>query len=88
VSHGGDLSACDLLIRGGTVIDGTGRPPFTSDVGFSEGWIVNVGRIGRKANEVIEGVGDTRSWEDTRAACSSPASSRILMESHCICGEG
>jgi N-acyl-D-aspartate/D-glutamate deacylase len=35
----------DLLLEGGTVIDGTGAAPRTADVGIREGRIVEVGRI-------------------------------------------
>lgn len=35
----------DLVIRGGSVIDGTGRPPLTADVAIDGGIITAVGRI-------------------------------------------
>jgi N-acyl-D-aspartate/D-glutamate deacylase len=43
----------DLIIRGGTLIDGTGAPRRTADVGIADGKIVEVGRIdGTATNEV------------------------------------
>jgi N-acyl-D-amino-acid deacylase len=37
----------DVLLRGGTVLDGTGRPPFTADVGIAGGRIARVGDLAR-----------------------------------------
>ena len=35
----------DLIVRGGTVVDGTGAPALTADVAVTDGVIVEVGRI-------------------------------------------
>lgn len=47
----------DLLIRGGSVIDGTGAPRVTADVGIRDGRIVEIGRIGSSAKRTIEADG-------------------------------
>jgi N-acyl-D-aspartate/D-glutamate deacylase len=35
----------DMVIRGGTVVDGTGGEPFTGDVAIDGGRITEVGRL-------------------------------------------
>ncbi|MFT5174238.1 MAG: N-acyl-D-amino-acid deacylase [Gammaproteobacteria bacterium] len=47
----------DLIIRNGTVIDGSGMPRYRADVGVSRGKIVEIGRISSAASEVIDAEG-------------------------------
>src|SRR5665213_2656809 len=47
----------DLVIRNGTVIDGTGAEPFDADVAIDGGRIVAVGRIAAKGQEEIDARG-------------------------------
>ena len=72
--------ALDLLIHGGTVIDGSGRPRFDADVGVRNGRIVFVGDAGRAASArridarglvVAPGFIDCHTHDD-RALLSSP----------------
>jgi N-acyl-D-aspartate/D-glutamate deacylase len=49
--------ALDLLIRNGSVVDGTGAPRFTADVGIRDGRIVEIGRIGGTARQTIDADG-------------------------------
>ncbi|MDP1838575.1 MAG: amidohydrolase family protein, partial [Reyranella sp.] len=47
----------DLVIRGGTVVDGSGKARFTADVGIADGKIVEVGRIKSVAARTIDADG-------------------------------
>ncbi|MFK7898730.1 MAG: amidohydrolase family protein [Myxococcota bacterium] len=47
----------DVLIQGGTVVDGTGAAPRSADVGIREGRIVAIGKIDESARETIDASG-------------------------------
>jgi N-acyl-D-amino-acid deacylase len=49
---------CDLILKGGWVIDGTGGPAFLADVAVLDGMIVDVGHLGDStAAKVIDATG-------------------------------
>src|SRR5207248_937231 len=47
----------DLVIRGGTVVDGTGSPGRTADVAISEGVVTEVGKVDGKGTREIDADG-------------------------------
>ena len=49
----------DLIIRGGTVVDGTGAPAQTADVAVQDGLIVEVGQVDGTAKRTIDADGLT-----------------------------
>jgi len=51
------VSEHDLLIRGGSVVDGTGAPARTADVAIGDGVVTAVGRVDGSADRVIDADG-------------------------------
>ena len=51
------MASWDVLIRGGNVVDGTGLPAFTADVGVRDGRIAGVGKLGGDAHREIDADG-------------------------------
>lgn len=49
--------ALDTVIRGGSVFDGSGRPPITADVAIHDGRIVNIGTVTDEAHRSIDARG-------------------------------
>ncbi len=51
------MAELDLVIRGGTVVDGTGAPPVTADVAVVDGRIAEVGRVEGRARREVDAEG-------------------------------
>ena len=51
------LVMLDKVIRGGTVVDGTGSPSRVADIGIKDGRIVAIGVVEQEAAEVIDATG-------------------------------
>ena len=49
--------AHDLVIRGGTVVDGTGSPALTADVAIDGDRVVEVGRVDGRGTREIDAEG-------------------------------
>ena len=49
----------DLVVKGGRVVDGTGMPAYTADVGLRGGRIAAIGRIDERATRTIDAEGLT-----------------------------
>src|SRR6204780_3881196 len=47
----------DIIIRGGTIVDGTGTPRFSADVAIANGKIAEIGRLSETAAETIDARG-------------------------------
>src|SRR3954470_12567856 len=47
----------DLVIKGGTLVDGTGAPKRTADVGIADGQVVAVGRVDEKGHREVDADG-------------------------------
>src|SRR5579871_6788577 len=55
--RGNQIVAFDLIIRGGSVVDGTGAPARTADVGVTDGVITEVGHLDGPARRTIDADG-------------------------------
>ncbi len=51
------MAQYDLIIRGGTIVDGTGAPAFVGDVALKDGLIAAVGKVDGSAPEEFDAAG-------------------------------
>lgn len=60
------MSTVDVVLRGGTIYDGTGGEPFIADVAIANGVVVQVGEVSAKGREEIDATGKivTPGWVD------------------------
>src|SRR5579864_8543113 len=49
--------ALDTVIRGGTVVDGSGKPRFSGDIGIKDGRIAEIGKVTTQAARTIDADG-------------------------------
>ena len=76
----------DLVIRGGTVVDGSGGAPFEADVAVQDGRIVQLGQVSARGAEEIDAKGllvtpgfvDVHTHYDAQATWSSRLDSSTL----------
>jgi uncharacterized OB-fold protein len=54
------MTAFDLVIRGGSVVDGTGGPARTADVAIRDGFVVKVGRVSGTGHREISADGSVQ----------------------------
>ena len=47
----------DLIIKNGTIVDGSGLPAFTADLAVNDGRVVKIGRIAGDARETLDATG-------------------------------
>lgn len=47
----------DLVVKNGTVVDGSGGAPYPADIGVSDGRITSIGRISEKGRQTIDAEG-------------------------------
>ena len=48
------MTEFDLVLRGGTIVDGSGRPPRTGDIGVHDGTVVAVGTADGRARRELD----------------------------------
>ena len=48
------MPAYDLIIRNGTIVDGTGQDRFAGDIAIKDGLIAQVGEVGGDAARAVE----------------------------------
>ncbi|MDB5382775.1 MAG: amidohydrolase [Rhodospirillales bacterium] len=82
----------DTVIRGGTIVDGTGAPAFVGDVAIDNGLITQVGGTAGPAKRDVNAVGKlvTPGWVDVHThyearrpgiRCSRPHPGTVLRRS-------
>ena len=76
----------DILIRGGTIIDGTGAPGYLGDLGVRDGRIAAIGTLDEPAKRVIDAAGKAVSpgfvdvhAHDDAAVLSTPMDFKLMQ---------
>ena len=72
----------DIVIRGGTIIDGTGQPAYAGDIAVDGGWIAAVGgKAGPGRREIAaDGLLVTPGWVDVHTHYDGQATWDPILE--------
>ena len=75
----------DLIITGGTIVDGTGAPSYTGDIAIDDGKITAVGDVSGDAKEIMDATGllVTPGWVDTHTHYDGQATWDPLLTPSC-----
>jgi N-acyl-D-aspartate/D-glutamate deacylase len=75
----------DLVIRGGTIVDGSGAARFTGDVGVQDGRIAQVGRVEERGRRELDARGllVTPGWVDVHTHYDGQATWDALLSPSC-----
>jgi N-acyl-D-aspartate/D-glutamate deacylase len=75
----------DLVIRGGTIVDGSGGAPFSGDVGVQDGRIVAVGAVAERGRRELDARGllVTPGWVDVHTHYDGQATWDALISPSC-----
>jgi N-acyl-D-aspartate/D-glutamate deacylase len=75
----------DLVIRGGTIVDGSGRERFSGDVGVREGRIAAVGEVAERGRRELDARGllVTPGWVDVHTHYDGQATWDALISPSC-----
>ena len=71
----------DLVVRGGTVVDGTGADARTADVAITDGKVTEVGKVDGKGRREIDADGQlvTPGWVDIHTHYDGQATSNTTL---------
>jgi N-acyl-D-aspartate/D-glutamate deacylase len=73
----------DLVIKGATLVDGTGAPQATSDLGVRDGRVVARGQVDEAARETVDADGAllTPGWVDVHTHYGSTSTPTTTVRS-------
>ena len=89
INHGCSKTSYHIVIKNGTIIDGSGSPPFIADIGIAEKKIVFIGSIGKSEGDIIidaNGLMVTPGFIDVHTHCDRGISGTPTVDNYIFQG--
>jgi len=89
ISQGCSKASYHIVIKNGTIIDGSGSPPFIADIGIAEEKIVFVGAIDKSEGDIIidaQGLMVTPGFIDVHTHCDRGISGTPTVDNYILQG--